>query len=101
MNGPPLAIYGALRRWPPRHFRATLQAYFLPVSIVGLVGYAFLGLWTPAVTWYFAWSLPGVAVGTLAGRALNQRMKGEGFLRAVYGGLLLIGGVLCLQALGT
>ena len=24
MNGPPLAIYGAMRRWSPQHFRATL-----------------------------------------------------------------------------
>jgi uncharacterized membrane protein YfcA len=25
MNGPPLVMYGALRGWSPRHFRATLQ----------------------------------------------------------------------------
>lgn len=25
MNGPPLDIYGALRRWTPQHFRRTLQ----------------------------------------------------------------------------
>jgi hypothetical protein len=100
MNGPPLAIYGALRRWSPQHFRATLQAYFLPVSVVGLIGYAFLGLWTAAVTQYFLWSLPGVAVATLAGRALNQRMKGEAFVRVVYVGLVVTGVVLCLQALG-
>src|SRR5690242_5646393 len=25
MNGPPLAVYGALRQWSPQHFRATLQ----------------------------------------------------------------------------
>ena len=44
MNGPPLAIYGALRRWSPQHFRATLQGYFLPASLVGLAGYVVLGL---------------------------------------------------------
>ncbi|HEY1587600.1 MAG TPA: sulfite exporter TauE/SafE family protein [Polyangia bacterium] len=32
MNGPPLAIYGSLRDWPPERFRATLQGYFLPAS---------------------------------------------------------------------
>ena len=99
MNGPPVAIYGALRKWSPQHFRATLQAYFLPVSAVGLAGYALVGLWTTVVTWYFLWSLPGVAVATLAGRAINQRMEGDAFVRVVYGGLLLIGGVLFLQAL--
>jgi uncharacterized membrane protein YfcA len=25
MNGPPLAIYGAMRRWSAQHFRATLH----------------------------------------------------------------------------
>jgi uncharacterized membrane protein YfcA len=29
-NGPPLAVYGTMRRWPPAQFRATLQGYFLP-----------------------------------------------------------------------
>jgi uncharacterized protein len=99
MNGPPLAIYGALRRWSPQHFRATLQAYFLPVSIVGLVGYALLGLWTAAVTQYFLWSLPGVALATLAGRLVNRRLRGDGFTRTVYVGLVLIGAVLVLQSL--
>ena len=28
MNGPPLAIYGSLRKWTPGNFRATLQGYF-------------------------------------------------------------------------
>jgi uncharacterized membrane protein YfcA len=99
MNGPPLAVYGALRRWSPQRFRATLQAYFLPVSIVGLVGYAVIGLWTDAVTQYFLWSLPGVALATLAGRFINQRMRGDGFIRTVYGGLIVIGAALVVQAL--
>jgi hypothetical protein len=99
MNGPPLAIYGALRKWSPQHFRATLQAYFLPVSLMGLAGYAALGLWTATVTRYFLWSLPGVAVATIAGRFINQRMEGDRFITVVYGGLVVIGAVLVVQAL--
>ncbi len=99
MNGPPLVIYGALRRWSPQHFRATLQAYFLPVSLIGLAGYAALGLWTATVTRYFLWSLPGVAVATVAGRFINRRMHGDGFITVVYGALVVIGGVLVVQAL--
>lgn len=36
MNGPSLVIYGALRRWSAPHLRATLQAYFLPASLLAL-----------------------------------------------------------------
>jgi uncharacterized membrane protein YfcA len=39
INGPPLVIYGAKRRWSAQHFRATLQGYFLIASIVGIIGY--------------------------------------------------------------
>jgi uncharacterized membrane protein YfcA len=101
MNGPPLVVYGTFRRWSPQDFRATLQAYFLPVSLVGLAGYAAIGLWTVAVTRYFLWSLPGVAVATVAGRVINQRIEGDRFIKTVYGGLLGIGAVLVLQALTT
>ena len=38
MNGPPLAIYGAMRRWSAQHFRATLRGtFFRPVSLEWLV----------------------------------------------------------------
>jgi len=99
MNGPPLAIYGALRRWPPQSFRATLQGYFLPASLCGLIGYAWLGLWQPALTRYFLLSLPVVAVAILLGRAINQRMAGHGFFRIVYLGLIAVGSALVFQAL--
>ncbi len=39
MNGPPLVVYGGMRRWSPQHFRATLQGYFLPASVIGMAGY--------------------------------------------------------------
>ncbi len=39
MNGPPLVIFGTLRGWSPRHFRATLQGYFLPASLLVIGGY--------------------------------------------------------------
>ena len=98
MNGPPLAIYGALRRWQPRHFRATLQAYFLPASLCGLVGYAYLGLWQRALTRYFLLCLPVVTVAILLGRAINQRMTGQRFFSFVFVGLIAVGCILVLQA---
>jgi hypothetical protein len=99
MNGPPLAVYGALRRWSPQHFRATLQGYFLVASLAGLIGYAFLGIWTEAITRYFLLSLPAIVVATLIGRAANRRMKDHGFLRIIYILLIAIGGVLVLEGM--
>lgn len=98
MNGPPLAVYGALRRWSPQHFRATLQGYFLPASLLGLVGYTVTGLWVPAVTHFFLWSLPGALVAILIGRMLNHRLRGDGFFRYVYFALVVIGCILVIQA---
>ena len=98
MNGPPLAIYGALRRWSPSHFRATLQGYFLPASLVGLIGYAELGLWKPPLSRYFLFSLPVVAVAIFLGRAINRRMHNHRFVRFVYVALVAIGAVLVVQS---
>jgi uncharacterized membrane protein YfcA len=99
MNGPPLAVYGALRRWPPAHFRATLQAYFLPASVLGMIGYAAAGLWTASVTRYYLQSLPAVLLAIAAGRWTAQRLDARRFLGYVYAGLIAIGAALLLQAM--
>ncbi len=101
MNGPPLAIYGALRRWSPAHFRATLQGYFLPASLVGMAGYWLAGLWTPIVNHSYLISLPSIVIGTIAGRVLNRRIHAQRFTSYVYGGLAAIGGVLLVQAIAA
>ena len=98
MNGPPLAIYGAMRRWPAQHFRATLQAYFLPASLIGMAGYWTAGLWTPAVTHYYLLSLPVTVPALLLGRAINHRLHGDAFLKYVYLSLAVIGCLLLAQA---
>ena len=99
MNGPPLAMYGSLRRWSPAEFRATLQGYFLPASAVGVAGYFAAGLWTQAVTRLYLMTLPAVVVAILAGRYLNRRIASERFTPAVYGGLIVVGLLLLLTLL--
>ena len=98
MNGPPLAVYGAMRHWSPEHFRATLQGYFLPASIIGMFGYWLAGLWTPAVTRFYLLALPAVFVAIFVGRVINRGMQARQFLRFVHAGLIVIGVVLLAQA---
>jgi uncharacterized protein len=99
MNGPPLVVYGILRRWTPAHFRATLQGYFLIASMVGMAGYALTGLWTRTVTGYFLLSLPLALIAIFLGHALHRRLSSSRFQICVNVGLALIGGLLLKQAL--
>ena len=99
MNGPPLAIYGGMRRWSAQHFRATLQGYFLPASLIGMAGYWAAGLWVSTVTRYYLFSLPLVVPGILLGRLINHRLQGDTFLKYVHVGLLLTGAALMAQAI--
>jgi hypothetical protein len=98
MNGPPLAVYGSMRRWPARQFRATLQGYFLPASIVGMAGYWWQGLWIPVVTRYYVISLVAVVPAILLGREINHRLGGgPSFQKYVYFALICIGVILFVQ----
>ena len=99
MNGPPLVVYGSLRGWSPQHFRATLQGYFLPASLAGLLGYRIAGLWTPTVTRFYLLSLPAILVATFLGRAINRRIAAHRFVLCVHAGLIAIGALLLSQAL--
>jgi uncharacterized membrane protein YfcA len=99
MNGPPLVVYGARHGWSPQRFRATLQGYFLPASLAGMIGYARMGLWRASVTTYFVWSLPGIAAAVVIGRAINERVPADAFRRLVHAGLIVTGAALAVQAM--
>jgi uncharacterized membrane protein YfcA len=99
MNGPPLAVYGTMRRWPAAQFRATLQGYFLPASLLGLIGYWATGLWTPAVTRYYVVSLPAVVLAILLSRWINRRLAGARFPVYVHAFLIAVGATLVVQSL--
>jgi uncharacterized protein len=99
MNGPPVAIYGTLRNWTAQHFRATLQAYFLPASVLGMCGYLGAGLWTRVVTHDYLLCLPVMLPAVFLGRAINQRLSAAVFSRYVYLGLAAIGVGLIAQTI--
>jgi hypothetical protein len=98
MNGPPLAIYGTMRGWSPQQFRATLQGYFLPASLLGMGGYQFKGLWNHDCTHYFLITLPAAIPAIWLGRVANHRLPTEQFRKYVYAGLIIIGAVLAIQS---
>lgn len=101
LNGPPLAIYGNMRKWNAKHFRATLQAYFLPASFIGAIGYVIKGLVGYTVLKYFVISLPAIFPAIFLGRFLNHKLKDGTFFKYVYIGLIVIGVFLIANSMLT
>jgi len=94
-NAPPIVIYGALRRWPPEIFRATLQAYFVPSAILIWVGHGIVGMWNSQIIFYYLIFLPLGIVMLLIGKKLSTYIKGAYFSQILYAcvsisGLLLL-----------
>ncbi|HVC18156.1 MAG TPA: sulfite exporter TauE/SafE family protein [Rhodanobacter sp.] len=98
MNGPPLVMYGSLRGWSPQHFRATLQGYFLPASLITFAGYGLTGLWTVTVNRYYLLALPVIVLAIFLGRAANRRMNARIFVCYVHVGLVIVGALLLFQS---
>jgi uncharacterized membrane protein YfcA len=90
-NGPPIVIYGTLRRWAPEHFRTTLQYYFFLSGLLILVGHGVAGLWTPDVLRIFLYSAPLVLLAIYAGGKVHHRIPVESFSHVVYAFLILMG----------
>lgn len=99
LNGPPLVVYGDLKKWTAKDFRATLQAYFLPASLIGILGYYSQGLVTAEVGEYFLFSLTTTIPAIFLGRYLNQKLTNNSFYTYVYWGLILTGLILILNTL--
>jgi len=99
MNGPPLVIYGSLRRWPPAQFRATLQAYFLPASLLGLGGFWLAGILTRTVWQDYLIALPALSLALPLGGWLHRRLPARSWTMWVHAGLVLIALVLIGQVL--
>ena len=99
MSGPPLVVYGVMRRWTAQQFRATLQAYFLPGGLMVAVGYWVSRLWVAEVLRLYLISLPVLVPAVVLGTYINRRLHGDVFLKIVYVGLGIIGAVLVARGL--
>lgn len=96
-NGPPIAIYGTLRRWPPDRFRANLQGYFFPSSVIIVAGHGLGGLWTSEVGWYFLLSLPLLPLAIWIGNRINRTFRPGRFDQYIYILLILVGAILFIR----
>jgi len=93
-NSPPVVVFGTLRRWPPDVFRATLQAYFVPLAIVVWIGHGVSGLWTRDVATAYALYFPFGLVALWLGHRLAGHIPAAAFQRVLYIAVIALGALL-------
>jgi uncharacterized protein len=93
-NGPPIIIYGTLRKWQPDKFRVILQGVFFPSNVLIIVGQGLAGLWTEKVILFYLYSLPIILIALFIGSRLNRRIPAEKFVKYAYILLMIIGVIL-------
>ncbi len=98
-HGPPLVIYGAMRRWPAERFRATLQGYFVPAALLIVGSDGLNGRWTRNMLLHFVYSLPLMIAAVILGQRLSSRFNPQQFIRYIYILLIGVGIILLLSSL--
>jgi len=73
--GPPLILYGSLRNWSHRRFRAVLQTLFGFSASIVVTGHIITGHYTQPVLKLIAFSLPALLVAVFFGALLDHRIK--------------------------
>ncbi len=90
-DGPPLVIYGAVRRWPKESFRSILQACFLVDGCLILLCHSAGGLMSRDILVYSLYGIPGMALGLVAGSLLDRRINHQVFHRLLLWLILVLG----------
>ncbi len=93
-SGPPVAIYGTLRRWTAAQFRATFQSFALPTALAVSFGHALSGRFTAHVLLVYVACLPVLALALPLGAFLNHRLHGARFATVIHILLILIAALL-------
>ena len=89
MTGPPVVLLGLKQRWPHTALRADLIGYFLILHFSIALVFRTSGLLEIDTIALSACSLPGIAVGFLAGVRLKRRVSERSYRSAA---LTLVGG---------
>jgi uncharacterized membrane protein YfcA len=92
--GPPAIVYGSLRHWPKDEFRAVLQTLFFCNAALVVASHVVAGNITSGVLTIFAWALPALLLGILAGALLDRVVDQKRFRTLVTVMILGLGMVL-------
>jgi uncharacterized protein len=99
ITGPPIVMYGTLKKWPPKTFRVTLQFCFLLLTLIIIVSHITMKSYqNPLIFTYFLYAFPSMIIAVPFGRKINSMIsRPEDFNKYVYCLLLISGLVLLLK----
>jgi hypothetical protein len=83
VNGPPMVFVLQARHFDPARFRATITTVFFTLDVVSVAAFSATGDLDGGVLVAVAASLPGLALGALAGLALRRRLDARRFRHVV------------------
>ncbi len=100
ITGPPIVIYGLFKRWDPQVFRASLQAFFVYVNSLIIVGHLYAGnIKDTKLGYFYLLALPIIFIGNPIGKAINAQFDDpQRFRNYVYYIMLVLGTVMILKA---
>jgi len=90
-SGPPIVLYGAMRRWSRDRFIGVTQAFFFPVAVMIASGHFIAGFWTPQVLTFYLSGIPGIIAAIFIGKRLARHISADALARAVYGLCFVLG----------
>jgi len=90
-GGPPTIIYTTLAGWSKDSIKATLSGFFFCAGLLAAAAHLSTGLTTPAVVTAFGATLPFVLLGVWVGSRFYQKINHAIYLKAVFGGLAIMG----------
>lgn len=91
VGGPPAVIWISTRSWAQGGIKATLQAYFITVSVTQLALLTYEGYVDGAVLEFDLALVPALVVGTVAGTRVSRHVSPVVFRRALLVLLLALG----------
>lgn len=89
--GPPVILYGNMRGWSREEFKSNLQAYFLFVSVVIIIGHLVVGNLNNAVFARLPVALLAILLGTVLGLYLDRFIEPTLFKKLVLVLLIILG----------
>jgi uncharacterized membrane protein YfcA len=91
MGGPPVIVYATARRYPPIAFRAVLQGFFFPSTVIHVGNLWAADVLTPDIALRALYFVPLVPLGAWLGARFGDRLHAGVFRVVVLIALLVLG----------